>query len=67
MWFKAGGKIGVFGGIRYSQLGKISRDSMVMRLVLRMFGRVMSLFSSSVVGVRLSWLFTVILLSNRLW
>ncbi len=30
-------------------------------------GRVMSLFSSSVVGVKLSWLFTVTLLSNRPW
>ncbi len=66
MWFKAVGGIGVFWLHPVFSAGKISRDSMVMRLVLRMFGLVMSLFSSSVVGVRLSWLFTVTLLSNRL-
>jgi hypothetical protein len=69
MWFEAGRKIGVFGCILYSQLGKNferlhGNETGIKNVGI---GCVMSLFSSSVVGVKLWWLFTVTLLSNRPW
>ncbi len=60
--------MGVFGCIRYYQMENFERlhgnETGIKNVGI---GRVMSLFSSSVVGVKLSWLFTVTLLSNRPW